>query len=79
MNMLTNLTMTSFKIEATSSRSYSQTIPIEPKDTFTAFTFFGTRFDNGEILNSFWGNWNFPEAIKSICGMKVNIFLSFSA
>ena len=43
-------------IDATSSLSYSQILPMAPSETFTVETPFGTRFESGDILNSFYGN-----------------------
>ena len=63
--LLTNCLKASFNIEATRSLSYQQEAPIAPNDTVIVLKPLGTFFDSGEIFESFQGNLNFPEAIKS--------------
>lgn len=64
--------MTSFRIDATRSLSYSHAIPIDPRETFIGLTVCGTRFESGEILHSFCGNAKRPEDKKSKWGIKTN-------
>ena len=79
MDILTNLTITSLRIDATNSRSYSHEAPIAPRETFTGFALFGTLFERGEMFASFCGKENFPDARKSICGTNVNFLLAWGS
>jgi hypothetical protein len=63
--LLTNLTITSLRIAATRSLSYSQDMPTAPRDTLTDLTFLGTFFESGEMLLSFWGKAKRPDDKKS--------------
>lgn len=64
--------MTSFRIEATRSLSYSHAMPMDPSETFTGVKFLGTLDDRGEILLSFYGKAKRPEDKKSRWGMNTN-------
>ena len=55
------------------SLSYSQLIPIAPRETFTVGTPLGTYLDRGEILWSFYGKLKRPDEMKSRCGMKATL------
>ena len=59
-------------IDATRSLSYSHDRPIDPRDTFTAVMFYGTLFDKGEMLLSFYGNAKRPDDKKSRRGINTN-------
>jgi hypothetical protein len=63
--ILTNLTITSLRIEATKSLSYSQLYPIYPRETIADFYDLGIFLDKGEIFISFYGKENLPDAMKS--------------
>ena len=52
MRLLTNITMTSFNIDATISLSYSQETLTAPSDILIEFTL-GTFLPNGDIFYSF--------------------------
>ena len=77
--ILTNLTITSLRIEATKSLSYSQLYPIYPRETIADFYYLGIFLDKGEIFISFYGKENLPDAMKSKWGTNIILLFIFSS